>query len=153
MNANEQAGLLVADLVEAAGATRRLGDEIASAVGQTQARWSALSVFASEGDWTVARAARRLGIARQSLQRVVDLLLDDGLLVAEPNPDHARSPLIRLTGQGERTFAAITAAVEPWQEHAADGLSAEELLSARRVVQRITEAARDWPPANQGAVP
>jgi DNA-binding MarR family transcriptional regulator len=140
----DEAGLLVADLVEAAGAVRKLGDEIAGAVGQTQARWSALSVFASEGDWTVARAARRLGVARQSLQRLVDLLLDERLLAAEPNPEHARSPLIRLTPEGERTLAAITTAVAPWEEHAADGLTLEELQTARKVVARITEAAHMW---------
>src|SRR5918997_6373082 len=100
----DQAGRLVADVVEAAGAIRRLGDEMASEVGQTQARWQVLSVL-SEGDWTVARAARRLGITRQSVQRVADLLLAEGLLQAEPNPDHARSPLMRLTPAGRRALA------------------------------------------------
>jgi DNA-binding MarR family transcriptional regulator len=128
-------------VLEAAGAIRRLGDEMASEVGQTQARWQVLSVL-SEGDWTVSRTARRLGITRQSVQRVVDLLLDEGLLAAEPNPDHARSPLIRLTPDGERTLATITAVSDPWQERLGDQLTLDELRTARRVLAALIEAAR-----------
>ena len=138
----DQAGRLVADVVEAAGAIRRLGDEMASEVGQTQARWQVLSVL-SEGDWTVARAARRLGITRQSVQRVADLLLEEGLLVAEPNPDHARSPLIRLTREGERALATITAVSDPWQEALGSRLTLDDLRTARRVLAALIEAARE----------
>ncbi len=137
----DQAGRLVADVVEAAGAIRRLGDAMASEVGQTQARWQVLSVL-SEGDWTVSRAARRLGITRQSVQRVVDLLLDEGLLAAERNPDHARSSLIRLTPEGERTLATITAVSDPWQERLGKQLTLEDLRTARRVLAALVEAAR-----------
>ena len=70
--------LLVADIFEAAGALREHGDQIAGRVGQSQARWQVLSVF-SEGDWTVATAARRLGVTRQSEQRIADLLVADVL--------------------------------------------------------------------------
>lgn len=138
----DQAGRLVADVVEAAGAIRRLGDSMASEVGQTQARWQVLSVL-SEGDWTVARAARRLGITRQSVQRVADLLLEEGLLVAEPNPDHARSPLIRLTREGERALATITAVSDPWQEALGSRLTLDDLRTARRVLAALIEAARE----------
>jgi DNA-binding MarR family transcriptional regulator len=142
----DEAGRLVADVLEAAGAIRRLGDQIASAVDQTNARWQVLSVL-SEGDWTVARAARRLGVARQSVQRVVDLLLAEGLAVAEPNPDHARSPLIRLTATGERTLARITAAADPWERELGERLPLEEVRTARRALAVVTEAARAGPVA------
>ncbi len=115
---------------------------MASEVGQTQARWQVLSVL-SEGDWTVSRAARRLGITRQSVQRVADLLIDDGLAVAEPNPNHARSPLIRLTAEGERTLATITAVSDPWQERLGERLTLDDLRTARRVLSALIEAARE----------
>ena len=138
----DQAGRLVADIVEAAGAIRRLGDVMAGEVQQTQARWQVLSVL-SEGDWTVSRAARRLGITRQSVQRVVDLLLEEGLLAAEPNPDHARSPLIRLTPTGRKTLATITAVSDPWQEQLGERLTLDELKVAREVVAAVIEAAHE----------
>ena len=49
--------LLVADVYDAAGVLRRLGEQTAATEGQTQARWQVLSVI-SDGDWTVPMARR-----------------------------------------------------------------------------------------------
>jgi len=38
-----------------------------------------------------------MGLARQSVQASVNRLRADGLVEADENPDHRRSPLIRLT--------------------------------------------------------
>ena len=51
----------------------RAGEEIAKPAGQTLARWLALEEVA-DGPATVAQMARALGLARQSVQRVTDLL-------------------------------------------------------------------------------
>jgi len=61
-------------------------------------------------------------------------------------PNYQRSPVIRLSAEGDAALAAITSAVEPWEPHAASDLTLEELMTARRVVAGITEAARDWAP-------
>lgn len=97
---------LAADLFEVAGAMRRDGEAIARTVGQTQARWQVM--------WTAARAersvpviARRLGITRQSVQRVADELVDSGLARYTPNPDHRRSPLLVLTEPGAKIIEAL----------------------------------------------
>src|SRR5438309_10079220 len=89
--------LLVADVYELAGESRRSSDALAGRVGQTTARWHVLSVV-SDGPRTVASAARRLGLARQSVQRVVDDLVAAGQLALRDNPDHARAPLVAPTG-------------------------------------------------------
>lgn len=138
----DEAARLVADVLEAAGALRRLGDEIAGTAGQSQARWQVLSVL-SEGDWTVARAARRLGVSRQGVQRVVDLLLEEGLLLVEPNPNHARSPLIRLTPEGRETLDRITEVVDPWHRQIGGTLSLEELRTARAAMAALIRASRE----------
>lgn len=101
--------LLVADLYQAAGLSRRLGEQIAKVEGQSQARWQVLSVL-SDGPRTVAQAARRLSTARQAVQRVTRELANDGLLVAHDNPDHRTSPLFALTAEGERTLERMNAA-------------------------------------------
>lgn len=132
--------LLIADLYEAAGAIRRHGDQVASLAGQTQARWQVLSVL-SEGDWTVPRAARRLGVSRQAVQRTVDLLRDDGLVSFEQNPDHQRSPLLRLTTSGSEALEAITAEGRRWNAMVASRLSAEGLAAARLVLRTLIDAA------------
>jgi DNA-binding MarR family transcriptional regulator len=133
--------LLIADLYEAAGALRAQGDRLAVQAGQSQARWQVLSVF-SEGDWTVALAARRLGVARQGVQRLVNELEADGLVFTEPNPRHARSPLIRLSASGRQALTQISQAAASWHPQAAEGLSLADLLTTRAVLRRLIVAAR-----------
>jgi DNA-binding MarR family transcriptional regulator len=98
--------LLIADVYELAGESRRTSEALAREVGQSAARWHVLSVV-SDGPRTVAGAARRLGLARQSVQRVVDDLVAAGQLELRPNPDHARSPLIVITTTGAETLAQL----------------------------------------------
>lgn len=106
MNELEAYRLLMADVYELAGLSRRTSESIARAAGQTAARWHVLSVL-SDGPRTVPSAARRLGLAPQSVQRVVTDLLADGQVETRTNPDHARSPLIALTPRGHATVTAL----------------------------------------------
>lgn len=130
--------LLIADLFEAAGAVRRHGDRIASLVGQTQARWQILSVL-SQGDWTVPRVAHRLGVSRQAVQRTIDLLRADGLVGVTSNPEHRRSPLLRLTDPGQAALAAIGTEARRWHATVASGIDARDLAAARRVLLTLIE--------------
>ncbi len=141
MRKAQHLALLVADIFEAAGALRQHGDQLASLVGQTQARWQVLSAV-SEGDWTISTAARRLGVTRQSVRRVADLLVEDGLARYEPNPRHKGSPLVRLTDEGRSALAAITEASLDWRSEAVEGISAEHLEISRTVLRTLTERAR-----------
>jgi DNA-binding MarR family transcriptional regulator len=140
MHEAESLALLVADVFEAAGALRGHGDKLAAAVGQTQARWQVLSVL-SEGEWTVATAARRLGVTRQNVQRIADLLVADGLASYELNPRHHGSPHVRLTTDGRQALEVITAASLAWRKEAIDGISEEDLTTARRVLRTLITKA------------
>ena len=140
--AAQEVSLLSADLYEAAGAVRQVGEAVASEVGQTQARWQVLSVLSSS-NWTVPQAARRLGVSRQSVQRVVDLLVADGLAELLPNPDHARSPIVHLTALGLETLDRIRGVAGPWHDAVAARLSLADLRQARSVLQELTRLARE----------
>ena len=133
--------LLIADVFETAGALRRHGDHLAAAAGQTQARWQLLSVLA-EGEWTVPRVARRLGITRQSVQRVADALAADGLLATGTNPEHRRSPRLHLTERGREALDSITVEAGQWHAHAASDISARDVATTRRVLQTLIAATR-----------
>lgn len=136
--------LLVADVYELAGLSRRTSEDLARAVGQTAARWHVLSVL-SDGPRTVPSAARRLGLAPQSVQRVAGDLLDSGHLEAVDNPDHARSPLLRLTAVGHRTVDELFArsATDRTEVLTRAGVDAAELTAAREVLRKLTDALRD----------
>jgi DNA-binding MarR family transcriptional regulator len=139
----EEYRLLVADVYELAGQSRRTSEDLARAVGQTAARWHVLSVLSDEPR-TVPAAARRLGLAPQSVQRVVGDLVAGGHLEAVDNPDHARSPLMRVTDVGRATLdelfsrsaddrAAVLARAE---------VTAGELATAREVLRKLAGALR-----------
>jgi DNA-binding MarR family transcriptional regulator len=121
---------------------RQVGEAVAGEVGQTQARWQVLSVLSSSS-WTVPQAARRLGVTRQSVQRVVDLLVADGLAELVANPDHARSPIVHLTPLGLETLDRIRGVAGPWHDAVAARLSLADLRKARSVLQELTRLARE----------
>ncbi|MEV6583226.1 MarR family winged helix-turn-helix transcriptional regulator [Streptomyces sp. NPDC051582] len=134
----DEMALLVADVYETAGLLRRSGEAIAATEGQTQARWQVMSVVC-EDSLTVARAARRLGIARQGVQRVANDLVRENLAVFQPNPDHRGSPLLTLTAEGQRVLGTITTrAAEVHRALTAD-IPVDEIVRARTLLRRIIE--------------
>ena len=136
--------LLIADVYELAGLSRRTSEDLARSVGQTAARWHVLSVL-SDGPRTVPAAARRLGLAPQSGQRVVGDLLDSGHVEAVDNPDHVRSPLMRLTALGRETVTGLFTRSDDDRAAllARAEVTADELAAARGVLRRLVGAMRD----------
>ena len=110
-------------------------------MGQTTARWNVLSVL-SDAPRSVASAARRLGLARQSVQRVADDLVAAGSLRREANPADARAPLLSLTDAGCEILAASVAASDAARDGllARAGVSPSEVRTTREVLQRLIEA-------------
>jgi DNA-binding MarR family transcriptional regulator len=100
--------LWIADVYELAGASRRTSEQTAAAHGQTVARWHVMSVL-SDQPHTVPTVARRLGLARQSVQRVADDLVAEGLVERSDNPDHQRSQKLVLTATGRSALRKIIA--------------------------------------------
>lgn len=135
----DELALLIADVFEAAGTLRRHGDRLAGVAGQTQARWQLLSVL-SDGEWTVPRAARRLGISRQGVQRVADALAADALITFDHNPDHQRSALMHLTPHGRDALDTITRVARGWHRRIAPSFTAAELATARGALQKLVAA-------------
>jgi len=85
------------------------GDALAAPSGQSTARWRVLAAVEQE-PLTVPQIARAWSFARQSVQRIADVLARDGLVVFEDNPSHRRAKLVRLTAKGAATLATIQAA-------------------------------------------
>ena len=66
----------------------------------------------------MAEIARRvgLGLARQSVQRVADLLVDKGWASYRDNPAHRRAKLLEPTPEGRRAVNRLTAAQHQWAD-------------------------------------
>jgi DNA-binding MarR family transcriptional regulator len=132
--------LLMADVYELAGRSRRTSERVAAALGTTVARWHLLSVV-SQDALTVPEIARRLGQVRQGVQRVVDELVADGQLESLANPGRARSPRFRATTSGLRMLDRLWAESEPRRadQLARSGLDAANLQRARETVRRLVD--------------
>lgn len=133
--------LLVADIAELMGRSRSSSDVLARSSGQTVARWHLMSVL-SGGPHSVAAAARRLGLARQSVQRVANDLLAEGLASASPDPNDARAPRLALTPRGEALVADLYARSDGVRTELVTraGLTGAQLTSARATVRALIDA-------------
>jgi DNA-binding MarR family transcriptional regulator len=96
------------------------GDSLAQPAGQTSARWRVLATV-EDGPSTIAQIARAWGLARQSVQRVADVLVEERYCLYEENPGHRRAQLLRITPRGSRALRTIQSAQRTW----ADALGAE----------------------------
>src|SRR5207247_3190927 len=120
----------------------RAGEAIAAAAGQTLARWLTLEMVADEPA-TVAQVARKLDLSRQSVQRIADLLEQDGLNEYVDNPAHQTPKLVRLTPQGRRTLRTIQAAQREWANQVGARIGEVNLRHASRVVEQLTRELRE----------
>jgi DNA-binding MarR family transcriptional regulator len=115
------------------------GDSLARPVGQSSARWQVLA-GAEDGNRTVSDIARALGLARQSIQRLADLLESEGLIAYVDNPRHRRAKLIVLTVSGRRALDAIQAAQGKWANAMGAELGERRLREAADVLERVQMA-------------
>jgi DNA-binding MarR family transcriptional regulator len=115
----------------------RAGETIAAAGGQTLARWLVLETVA-DAPATVAQIARGLGYTRQSVQRVADLLEQDGLTQYVLNPAHQRSQLVRIKPLGRKSLSNIQRAQRVWADRVGSEIGEAELRQASAVVDNLT---------------
>lgn len=120
------------------------GDQLVSGLGLTSARWQVLGAIAlSDARQTMAQIARSMGLTRQSVRRIVNDLVDDGLLARQPNPHHVRADLLQLTAAGTRAYAAAAARQVPWANALAAGLSRATLTDTLALLRTLTDRLED----------
>lgn len=143
---NEAYRVLLADVYELAGLSRRISDREAAALDSTAAQWHVLSVI-SDGPVTVPSIARRLGTVRQAVQRVVDDLARHGRVTLVANPGNRRSPLVELTETGSALLDRLWHTTAAPRRAALDRgrLTDSELYAARQTLRRLIDALNDAP--------
>jgi DNA-binding MarR family transcriptional regulator len=110
-------------------------EETARSEKQSRARWEVLTAIGSGR--TVPQIARRMGMTRQSVQRVADLLAEARLARFEPNPDHQRSPILRTTEEGTRLRERLERQHRGWEQTAEELVEPEDLETALVVLRAI----------------
>lgn len=128
------------------GSFTTAGEALAKPAGQTLARWLVLDQC-RDAPATVSEIARRLRLARQSVQRVADLLVDDELCLYRANPHHQRAKLLELTAAGRSALYTIDTAQHAWCDTLAAAIGEPMLRRTASALQRITDTVENTPPS------
>jgi DNA-binding MarR family transcriptional regulator len=129
---------LILDTFRLNGRLLVAGDALTRGSGITSARWQILGAIAhAEEPPSVADIARSMGLRRQGIQRVVDVLAAKGLLRFADNPRHARAKLVSMTAKGEALYRKTAERQVQWVNELSAGLSARELDAASAVLKEL----------------
>ncbi|TXL91387.1 helix-turn-helix domain-containing protein [Streptomyces sp. IB2014 016-6] len=116
-----------------------VADELAAPAGLTAAWWQVLGAVLPQ-PLPVSGVARAMGITRQSVQRIADLLVERGLAAYEPNPAHRRAKLLTPTEAGRAAIHEITPGHAALATCLAQELGAADFAETVRVLERLSEA-------------
>ncbi len=151
-SAGEALSDLLVDLFRLDSLLLTAGDRLVAPLGLTSARWQVLgAIIAAERPQPVAWLARDLGGNRQNVQRIINDLHREGLVVFETNPHHRRAQLVVLTDKGKRAFEAAMERQAPWINGLSDGLSVKEIETVHRVVTALRNKLEDKDEAGERA--
>lgn len=116
-----------------------VAEDIARPVGLTATWWQVLGAVLGE-PLTVAAIAREMGITRQSVLRVANRLVDEGLAEYQPNPAHRRARLLRPTEDGYAAVRRIDPAHAAVAARLADRMPVADLRRALTALEELSVA-------------
>ena len=120
------------------------GDRLTRDLGLSSARWQVMGAL-EQGPLSVAQIARDMGLTRQAVQRVANVLADEELVAFAENPNHRRAKLVGLTTRGRSVLEEVGQRQIEWSNGLAAGISADTIEAAQlllREVRQRLEAAK-----------
>jgi DNA-binding MarR family transcriptional regulator len=137
-----EAGAALTELVLATfhlnGLLMDAAQELARAGGMTASWWQVLGGVLDEPR-SVAEVARRMGMTRQGVQRVADVLVGRGLAEYRPNPAHRRAKLIACTEGGYWAVRQISLVQHPWATSIGGVVGVETLRAGLAAMRRLAD--------------
>ena len=86
---------------------------------------------------TVSQIGKRMGLARQGVQRIVNDLEQLGFVSLHHNPDHKVAKLVGLTDLGTSAMTQIDQIQTSWASKIADGLTESSLNETVAMIRNI----------------
>jgi DNA-binding MarR family transcriptional regulator len=116
--------------------------------GLTPPQWRLMSVAAGEHR-SVPQLARRMLLARQTVQRTADQLVTKGLAYFHPNPDHQRSPYLVIFDEGLEILSRMENQMREQRQRFIEqnGLlhkDLEVMLSVLESMQQFIDSSPPW---------
>jgi DNA-binding MarR family transcriptional regulator len=88
---------------------------------------------------TAPQIAVAMGITRQGVQKQVNAMVKEGLMILRPNSGHKRSPLIALSELGARVYEKVDRIWVHWANQLATGIPDHDLLETLNTLEKIRE--------------
>lgn len=141
---------LTATLTHASRAYKSMADKVASEYSLSQATALPVLILGRLGQDGVRPGvlADALGLEPSSLVRVVDLLIESGLIERHEDPQDRRAKLLQLTQEGRTRAAQMEAALIPFRRSVFEGVSPKDIAACLRVLTSIQ--ARIGKPESNG---
>jgi DNA-binding MarR family transcriptional regulator len=135
-----EAGQVLTDLILTTfrlnGRLMDVAQEMAAQGGITAAWWQVLGGVLDQPR-SVAEIARLMGMTRQGVQRVADLLVARQLAEYRPNPAHQRAKLLACTEAGYWAIRRIGLAQRPFADRIGAEVGADELRAALTTMRHL----------------
>ena len=122
----------------------RIGPLLTGDLNLSNARWQALGELNDIAEpLTVSQMARRMGLPRQSVQRLADGMTEAGLVKMTDNPADHRARHVVLTEKGRALYAETQEREWRWTNSVAAGFDAEEMRKAAELIERVTDKMQE----------
>ncbi|MGN8000809.1 MarR family winged helix-turn-helix transcriptional regulator [Sphingomonas sp. 22176] len=121
------------------------GNELVAHLGLTSAWWQVLGALRySPVPLPTVSIARNMGLTRQAVQRVVDLLAERGMVTFQDNPQHRRAKLVVLTETGLAAVTGAEQAVAPLDTEIADRVGRARIRDAIQTLDAMNAILSEW---------
>nr|WP_315380336.1 MarR family transcriptional regulator [uncultured Sphingomonas sp.] len=121
------------------------GNELVAHLGLTSAWWQVLGALRyAPVPLPTASIARNMGLTRQSVQRIVDLLAERGMVTFQDNPHHLRAKLVVLTEAGIAAVTGAEQAAAPLDREIADRVGRERIRDAIATLEAMNTVLTAW---------
>lgn len=136
---------LVLPAFELNGEFLAAAQDITEPAGLTPAWWQVLGATLDE-PLAVAEIARRvgLGLARQSVQRTADILVEKGWAEYLDNPKHRRAKLLQPTRRGRDTLEKLRKDQHAWADAVGADVGEDEIRRVQDGMKKILAASRRY---------
>jgi len=121
------------------GQVLAVAEDLSRPVGLTAARWQVLGSVL-RGPLTVSGIARAMGMTRQGVQRIADLVVEQGLAEFVDNPAHRRAKLVQVTDDGVAAVRRIDPGHAVMAERLRKAMGHQRLEEALAALQDLSAA-------------
>jgi len=130
---------LTATLTHASRAYKAMADKVASQYSLSQATALPVLILGRLGQDGVRPGvlADALGLEASSLVRVVDLLIENGLIERREDPQDRRAKILQLTDDGRTRAAQMEEALIPFRRSVFAGFEQADIATCLRVLTAI----------------